>query len=275
MKISKTAFRILLWVIVSTGCVMSAGVVRADSHDNSYYVNVHKFLVYDKPTVNSKAYDDGLKIGHELRKATAAGKVPSGWIYVRFYIPGGSDLYDGWVREQDVVAYRTFVTVSKAWPVHYYCYWRIDGPKINEKEDALGATYQKLSTGTVVFEAAFERNGSAQIHILDTTPHITGLFTPGTVEPKKQKQTFSGQIYHSGNVYMLKYGREHKIAFTYGFDRSKNTFFGGESSYVDGQGAPSRLGGKKAYWTRYLFGQKINLGKGVAKYCTHVPSGRR
>ena len=129
--------------------------------------------------------------------------------------------------------------------------------------------------GTEVFEAEFERNGSAQIQIYDTTPKLAPIFSPEPVEPKPQNQQYTGQIYRSGNVYMLMYGKEPQVAFTYGYDGSGHRFFGGESSHVSGQGSPDKEGGKQAYSIAIPFGADFTLRKEVAKYCKHPPVGAR
>ena len=113
---------------------LNTAVAQAGQYDDYYYANLDKIIVYETPAVNGKAYDDGLKIGYEFIKTAAVGKTPAGWIPVRYSIPGDSDLYEGWLREKDTVSYRSFSKVTKDWPVRYYCYWRIDGQKIDEKK---------------------------------------------------------------------------------------------------------------------------------------------
>ena len=167
-----------------------------------------------------------------------------------------------------MVRRNAFAKITQGWPIRYYCYWRVDVPTKGTGKDN-DAFFSAMTGGTTIFEATFERNGTAKVSTFDDSVDWYGM-TQGT-PAKPERQAHTGQIYRAGNVVMLKYGKDESVGFTYGLDAGKSQLYGGHSSGATGQGPP-RSESQEAYFTQYAFGEPVRLSAGAAKYCKNAPA---
>jgi hypothetical protein len=248
-----------------------------------YYANVEDIRVYENPDPAGLVFEGDLTIGHEFRETSEPGEAPPGWLHAEFHYPGEGLTFIGWVLTKDVVNYRSFSRVTHDWPVRYWCYWTIDGPP---RADPVERMEQKLGAGPAVFEVTFERTGVAHVttfHTEDWGEALNDILNdipfPGENagkeaegEPERsERQSYTGQVYRSGNVVMLRYGKKGRVGFTFGLDASTSRFYGGESWEAKGQGVPETRLGREAFAVQFRFGEPVQLSTDAAKYCTNAP----